>query len=121
MKLIKTRQTKLSIRVKNGEYLDIIANIVPVISDSVQRRLIRLHSSEDFSRIVSSLTLADTIPKETESSTAELLIGNDYYLDIILSQKTEIQPGLYLLGSKLGWILTGRRSETQPHQSEQAC
>ena len=53
--------------------------------------------------------MADTIPSETETSTVELLIGNDCYLDIILSQK--IQPGLYLLASKLGWILTGRTSE----------
>ena len=30
----------------------------------------------------------------------------------------EIQPGLYLLGSKHGWILTGRTSETEPNQSE---
>ena len=51
--------------------------------------------------------MADTIPTETESSEIELLIGNDYYLDIILSQKIEIQPGLYLLASKLGWIWTG--------------
>ncbi|CAC5354904.1 unnamed protein product [Mytilus coruscus] len=43
-----------------------------------------------------------------ESSTIEILVGNDYYLDIILPQKIEIQQGLYLLGSKLGWILTGR-------------
>ena len=55
--------------------------------------------------------MADTISSETETFTVEILVGNDYYLDIILSQK--IQPGLYLLASKLGWILTGRTSEVE--------
>ena len=59
----------------------------------------------------SSLDLADTIPRESESSSVEHLIGNDYYLDIILSQKIEVQPGLYFLASKLEWILTGRTNE----------
>ena len=43
--------------------------------------------------------MADTIPSQTESSTVELLIGSDYYLDIIFSQKIEVQPGLNLLAS----------------------
>ena len=46
-----------------------------------------------------------------QSSSVELLIGNDYYLDIILPQKIEVQAGLYMLGSKLGWILSGRTAE----------
>ena len=55
--------------------------------------------------------LADDIPIERETSSVELLIGNDYYLDIILPQKFEAQSGLYMLGSKLGWILSRRTSE----------
>ena len=31
---------------------------------------------------------------------------------MILPQKIEIQPGPCMLGSKLGWILSGRASET---------
>ena len=33
------------------------------------------------------------------------------YPDILLSQKIEVQPGLYIFASKLGWILIGRTSE----------
>ncbi|XP_060572066.1 uncharacterized protein LOC132730216 [Ruditapes philippinarum] len=40
-----------------------------------------------------------------------MLVGNDYYLDFILCQKIELNPGLFLLGSKLGWYLTGRTSD----------
>ena len=112
-KTVKTIQTKLSIKLNNGQYLDISANIVPVISGTVQRKASKFHSSENLDHLVRSLDTADSIPSETESSTVELLIGNDYYLDIILSQKIEVQPGLYLLASKLGWILTGRTSEVK--------
>ena len=60
---------------------------------------------------MSSLELADDIPKMLESSSVDILIGNDYYLHIIMSQRIEVQPGLYLLSSKLGWIFTGRSGD----------
>ena len=56
--------------------------------------------------------LADSFPTEKEETTIKLLIGNDYYLDFIIPQRVEVQPGLYMLTSKLGWILTGRTTET---------
>ena len=55
--------------------------------------------------------LADSFPTEKEETTIEPLIGNDYYLDFILPQRVEVQPGLYMLASKLGWILTGSTTE----------
>ena len=89
-KTIKTKQTTVCVQLKNGRFLDIVTNIVPVISGIVQRRSIKLHSSEDFNNLTSSLDLADTIPTENETSSVELLIGHDYYLDTILSQKIEV-------------------------------
>ena len=56
---------------------------------------------------MNSLDLADTIPSESESTTIELLLGNDYYLDVVLQQRIEVQNGLYFLSSKHGWISTG--------------
>ena len=108
---MKTIQTKLRIKLNNGQYLDNSANIVPVISGTVQRKAFKFRSSEILDHLGQSLDMADSIPSKTESSTVELLLGIDYYLDIILSQKNEVQLGLYLLASKLGWILTGRTSE----------
>ena len=58
-----------------------------------------LCSSKNMEHLVKSMDLADTIPFETESSTVELLDGNDYYFDIVLPQKNEGRPGLYLLSS----------------------
>ena len=37
---------------------------------------------------------------------------------MILPQKTEIQPGIYMLGSKFGWIVSGRTNETFENTTE---
>ena len=37
-----------------------------------------------------------------------MLIGNDLYHDLMLPRKIELQPGLHLQESRLGWILSGR-------------
>ena len=66
-----------------------------------------------------NLQLADTLPKRLKDSTVDILVGSDYYLDLILPERTEIQRGLYLLASKLGWILTGRIQETYSSEDEQ--
>ncbi|CAG2195808.1 unnamed protein product [Mytilus edulis] len=73
---------------------------------------------EYLKNFVKEVELADELPFQNESSSIELLIGNDYNLDLILSNKVEIQPGLYLLASKLGWIVTGRTRETYEEKSE---
>lgn len=98
--------------------MDISANIVPVISGSVQRKAVKFYPTENLEHLVKSLDMADTIPTESESSSVELLIGNVYYLDIILSQKNEVQRGFYLLASQLGWILTGRTNESESDVNE---
>ena len=107
----ESRNTKLDIVLKDGSTLTINANVVPHIAESIQRRPVNSTSLDNWDYLWAEFSLADDLPKERETSSVELLIGNDYYLDIILPQKVTVQPGLYLLGSKLGWILSGRTSE----------
>ncbi|XP_045205909.2 uncharacterized protein LOC123558098 [Mercenaria mercenaria] len=110
-KVIKTMSTKLNVRLKDGQEMTITANIVPNITGSIQRKPVKISDRVGFDSLVKNLDLADTMPKDIQTGTVELLIGNDYYLDIILGHKIEVQEGLYLLSSKLGWILTGRTSD----------
>ena len=62
--------------------------------------------------------LADTLPKTMESSTLVLLIGNDYYNDIMSSEKVKIEEGLYVIKSKFGWVISGRTTNqrNEKHQ-----
>ena len=39
-----------------------------------------------------------------------LLIGNDYYHELSLRKRIQVEDGLYLIKSKLGRILSGRLS-----------
>ena len=117
-KVIKTFSTNISVRLNNGEYLSIVANIVPIISGNIQRRKMDSSSIGHLRHFVKDIELADEICLEDECSTVDILIGNDYYLDFILSQRVEVQPGLYLLASKLGWIVTGRTYDSDKQRNE---
>ncbi|XP_052760015.1 uncharacterized protein LOC128202884 [Mya arenaria] len=116
-KNIKTELTTLYLKLKNGQYIEIKANIVPVISGNIQRKTLNIKAMSDLDHLVNSVELADTIPRNCEMANVELLLGNDYYLDIVLSQKLEVTPGLYLLSSKLGWILAGRTTSEETDDS----
>ena len=117
-KRIQTRTTKLDIVLKDGSTLNISANVVPQIAGSIQRRPVDLKSFRNWRYLWTEFSLADDLPSAPETSSVDFLIGNDYYLDVILPQKIEIQSGLYLLGSKLGWILSGRTSEEVDNKEE---
>ena len=118
-KIIKTPFTKLDIVLKNGKSLTISANIVPDITGTIERKAISITDSKELQDILTTVTMADTIPTVSEYSTVDVLIGNDFYLDIVLPQRIEVQPGLYLLSSKLGWMLTGRTSDDNENQQKE--
>ncbi|XP_060582451.1 uncharacterized protein LOC132738860 [Ruditapes philippinarum] len=111
LKTVHTHSTTLQLKLKNLEHMRISANIVPVISGTIQRRQINVLGKDGIKDIIHSVDLANSIPEENECSSVELLIGNDFYRDIVLPQRIDIQSGLYLLASKLGWLLTGRTDE----------
>ncbi|XP_053392330.1 uncharacterized protein LOC128555009 [Mercenaria mercenaria] len=117
-KVIKTMSTKLNVRLKDGHDYTITANIVPTITGSIQRKPVRISDRDNFRSLIKNLSLADDIPTEEYTDSIELLLGNDYYLDIVLGHKIEIQPGLYLLSSKLDWILSGRTNEIDDNASD---
>ena len=95
--------------------MDIQANVVPKITGMIQRAPI---NSKQFEFLAKEYQLADTLPNELEMSNVELLIGNDYYSDLILPERKKVIPGLYLLGSHLGWILSGRLPTEEKKASE---
>lgn len=69
------------------------ANVVPQIAESIHRYPVNLKALVDWDYHWNEFSLADDLQTERETSSVELLIGNDYYLDIILPQKLEVLPG----------------------------
>jgi len=107
-KQIKYRPTELQLTLKDGSLMLIKASVVPYITGKVSRVPL---NSDDLTFLKDEgweSKLADSLPIDPEHVSIEILIGNDYYFDLLLPRKMELGDGLYLFQSKLGWILGGR-------------
>ena len=47
-----------------------------------------------------------------------MLIGNDYYFELLQPRKIDLGEGLFLFYSKLGWILSGQVHNNTEESSE---
>ena len=90
---------------KKGNTVSIKASVVPEISGNIQRTPIKIDNQF---KIIRKYELADTLPKHTESSSIGILIGNNYYNDIMSTERIKILEGLYIIKPKFGWMINGR-------------
>ena len=104
---LQTPVTELRLLTKDGSSLHLRVNAVPKITGTLQRACF---DTKKIEHILMDITLADSIPISKETASIELLLGSDYYCDIFSGdiQMKQVVPGLNLIASKLGWILTGR-------------
>ena len=102
---------------KKGNTVSIKASVVLEISGNVQRAPIKI---ENQFKIINKYELTDTLPKHTESSAIGILIGKDYYNDIISTERMKIQEGLYIIKSKFGWMINGRTKAKEGNKNEKA-
>ena len=52
--------------------------------------------------------MADELISYNEKCNIDLVIGNDYYDDVMKTEKIKIDSGLYLVNSQVGWVFSGR-------------
>jgi len=83
------------------------ANVVPEITGPVQRGPL-LQGDLEVLRSIKSEKLADSVPENGGSSTVDVLIGSDYFWEILEGERVILPSGLLLLSSKFGYILTGK-------------
>ena len=108
VKLIKYRPTKLQLSLRDGSLMPVEASVVPHITGKLSRIPL---NTEDLTFLKNEgwePKLADSLPTDSELTSVDLLIGNDYYFDLLMPKKMEFGGGLFLFQSKLGWILGGR-------------
>ena len=66
------------------------------------------YSTRSFtSGFLQAIRLADSIPVQPDLASIDILLGSDYFCNIIERERIVLPSGL-LLFSKLGYILTGR-------------
>ena len=70
------------------------ATVMPHITGPLQRESIELENQR---KIQKDYPLADTLPKNIETYTFGMLIGNDNYNDLILDERKKIQENLYII------------------------
>ena len=104
-KEITTPIVDVGLKTTNGETLTIRASVVPHITGTVQRSPI---NSKQRKKLQNEFRLSDTLPNSIQSSKLGLLIGNDYYQDIVLPEREKLEDGIYAIKSRFGWILSGR-------------
>ena len=80
---------------------------MPKITGTLQRAYF---DTKKIEHLPKEIPLADSLPTDSQTANIELLLGNDYYCDIFSCEipLKQVAPGLNLMKSKLGWILTGR-------------
>lgn len=101
----------LVLKSKDGNTVKVKANVVPKICTQISRHPVKLKDKMKFQR---TFKLADTLPNGRETSTIDILIGSDYYNDIMTGERKVIREGLFALNSKFGWVISGRtRTNTE--------
>ena len=104
---IQSPRVHVGLTQRDGSVLTITANVIPTITGPVHRAVL-----PNLERVCQHLCLADNLPKHGEVTNIDLLIGNDYYHDIISADRLSVGPSLHLLSSTLGWIVSGRAPPT---------
>jgi hypothetical protein len=112
---VDTKESELTIGFTDGADITVPVTVVKHITGHISRSAIDVPQIRKLSQ---KFPLADQIPKSTQSEQLEILIGNDYWGDIITGERQTVVEGLYLLGSRLGWILSGRVPWHQSGPSE---
>ena len=107
-KRIECKSSELSLLLKDGSVLSLRVTVVPNITGKINRVPLKLGDIEFINKEFSEHKLADSLPCQAESSTIEMLIGNDYYFELLQPRKIDFGEGLFLFYSKLGWILSGQ-------------
>ena len=116
-KQLKTSVARMNMVLCNGDEMQLQVNIVPKITGTIYQVPINV----DHVRALYQNSLADTLPSRTEASEFDFLIGNDYYLDLLLPESKHPVSGhnhLFLLATTLGFVLAGRINSDIPMESD---
>lgn len=106
---VDSPRVRFKIATRSGETILIDANVVPMITHGVR------YFGPDRERGNSKYDIADD---GSLGDRVDLLIGNDYYFSLLLPEKIEIQENLFMVNSKLGWILSGKSASKPVNELE---
>ena len=116
-KQLECKSSKVQLSLKDGKTMTLKITVVPNITGKIHRVPLRMEDIEFLNKELGHSMLADPLPNHTESSMIDMLIGNDYYFDLLEPRKLDLGDGVFLFNSKLGWVLGGQIENTATDKS----
>ena len=86
--------------------------MVPEITGPIQRGPL-LQGDLEFLHLIEPGQLVDSVPETGSASTMDVLVGSDYFWDILERERVILPSGLLLLSLKFGYILTGKYHDSK--------
>ena len=114
---IDTYVINFKVFTNDGSDLTLSANVLKQITGSIQRNPL-LQKDLEFLKLFPSNKLADAIPSTSKSVAVDLLIGSDYFWDIVSGDKVTLPSGMFMVPSKLGYIITGKCFDDQQRSQD---
>ena len=111
IKKMTAATAELTVHFLNGRHHVITATIVPTITGKIASTTLPAHVLRN---VPPGWQLADNYSTcaGSEASTIDILLGNDFYHDFVNPHRHQLAPGLYLLDTNLGWMVSGRLTLT---------
>ena len=104
---IDTYVVHFRVKTKDGSHMLMFANVLNQITGNIKRG--PLHQKDmEFLQLIPQNKMADPIPNTVETTAIDLLVGSDYFWDVVGGDKIMLPSGIFMLPSKFGYIITGR-------------
>ena len=102
---IDTYVVHFRVKTKDGSHMFMFDNVLNQITDSIKRG--PLHQKDlDFLQLIPQSKMADPIPNTVTA--IDLLVGSDYFWEVVGGDKMMLPSEIFMLPSKFGYIITGR-------------
>ncbi len=113
--VVQSSQVQFNLFLQTGTFIPIQANALPILTGPIQKGELQSEDVQVLKRIPEKY-FAESAPFCEESFVPDILLGLDYFWDLIDPDgKQQLPSGLYLLKSKLGLILGGRYNHPGVH------
>ena len=116
---LETYVVNFKVKIKDGSYMSLSANVLKQITGCIQRSPL-LQKDLEFLKFIPQNELADQIPNTLESLDVDILIGSDFFWNIVGGDKIVLPSGMFMLPSKFGYIVTGKSPNNQNVQGKHA-
>jgi len=105
-----TYTVRFGVKLNDGSCMLMCANVLKHITGNIRRSPLYQKDLE-FLHMIPRNRMADIIPSTTQTVKVDLLVGSDYFWDIMSGDRITLPSGMYMLPSKFSYIITGRCPE----------